>query len=243
MNRKSYFLGLGVGITVTALILIISGHMKKGMSDEEVIARAKELGMVESSTLTDPIGNSLNKDFYDKEESDKEDGSVTQNNDSSDNENKEVSDNIDNSNPDGNKEIVTDNKDTNVTDNTQKTEDKNVTDNSTQDKKDDSVTDNKTEDKKDDSVTDNKSEDKKDDKTSNKENSETEKFVIVTIRGGMGSEEAASQAKNAGLVEDDIDFNKYLCANGYDKRLNVGDHEIPEGADYETIAKKLCGIE
>ena len=48
MNIKSYLKGIGVGILVSALILIIAGNMNK-MSDADVIKRAKELGMVEAN--------------------------------------------------------------------------------------------------------------------------------------------------------------------------------------------------
>lgn len=48
MKLKYYLRGLGTGIVVTALVLGISlSHGKGRMSDEEVKARAAELGMVE----------------------------------------------------------------------------------------------------------------------------------------------------------------------------------------------------
>lgn len=53
MKLKYYLRGLGIGIVVTALLM---GFATKGageLSDEEVIARAKELGMVEQRTLAD----------------------------------------------------------------------------------------------------------------------------------------------------------------------------------------------
>ena len=53
MKRKYYLRGLGTGILVTALILIIASGQKETMTDEEVKARAKELGMVESTLLSD----------------------------------------------------------------------------------------------------------------------------------------------------------------------------------------------
>ena len=50
MEKKYYFRGLGLGIIVTAVIMgiALSGGGEKGkMTDDEVIARAKELGMNE----------------------------------------------------------------------------------------------------------------------------------------------------------------------------------------------------
>ena len=47
MKLKYYLRGLGIGIIITTITLsIVSGKDSKSMSDEEVIARASELGMV-----------------------------------------------------------------------------------------------------------------------------------------------------------------------------------------------------
>lgn len=52
MNLKYYLRGLGIGIVVTALIMsIAAGGKKEILSDEEIKARARELGMTEESTL------------------------------------------------------------------------------------------------------------------------------------------------------------------------------------------------
>ena len=52
MKRKYYMRGLGTGILVTVIIMSISAGQKRPMTDEEVKARAKELGMVESTVLS-----------------------------------------------------------------------------------------------------------------------------------------------------------------------------------------------
>ena len=47
MKLKYYLRGLGIGIIIKTIILsIVSGKDSKSMSDEEVVARASELGMV-----------------------------------------------------------------------------------------------------------------------------------------------------------------------------------------------------
>ena len=51
MKLKYYLRGIGIGMLVTALILSISYLNHNKMSDEEVKKRAKELGMVESTSL------------------------------------------------------------------------------------------------------------------------------------------------------------------------------------------------
>jgi hypothetical protein len=191
MNVKSYLKGIGVGMIVASLILIIAGNMNK-FSDEDVIARAKELGYVQSTSVSQPevVDNtSSNTEQKKIEDSDKVES--TENNDAN-------TDNAtDSVNADNATETANTTNDTTVSDDSDKTADNNAT------------------------------------------SSET---VKVEIKSGMSSESAALAVKNAGLVESDTEFNKYLCSEGYDKRLRVGSFEIPKDADFETIAKSLCGI-
>lgn len=49
MKLKYYLRGLGMGMVVSTLILIIVYHTQSRISDEEVIMRAKKLGMVMST--------------------------------------------------------------------------------------------------------------------------------------------------------------------------------------------------
>ena len=53
MELKYYLRGLGIGIAVTAIIMGIALSGDKPMTDEQIIARAKELGMVENTVLSD----------------------------------------------------------------------------------------------------------------------------------------------------------------------------------------------
>lgn len=54
MEKKYYFRGLGLGIIVTAVIMGIAlsgGGKTSEMTDDEVIARARELGMTEDTRV------------------------------------------------------------------------------------------------------------------------------------------------------------------------------------------------
>ena len=53
MKLKYYLRGLGIGILVTTVILSLAGIGRKNITDEEVVKRAKELGMVESTLLSE----------------------------------------------------------------------------------------------------------------------------------------------------------------------------------------------
>jgi len=69
----------------------------------------------------------------------------------------------------------------------------------------------------------------------------TEPIVIVVNRG-EGSDTVSGRLQEAGLVADAHEYDKYLMANGYDKRIGVGNHTIPAGATWEDIAKILCNM-
>lgn len=61
MERKYYFRGLGLGIVVTAIIMGAATSHSRKMTDQEIIARAKELGMVENTVLADMDGKEAGK--------------------------------------------------------------------------------------------------------------------------------------------------------------------------------------
>ena len=76
MKLKYYLRGLAVGIIVTTVILaIVSGHSGKNMSDADVIARAKQLGMVMSNSQTIDKNNL----FSTENTEDTEDSTTTEN--------------------------------------------------------------------------------------------------------------------------------------------------------------------
>lgn len=70
-----------------------------------------------------------------------------------------------------------------------------------------------------------------------------EETIVITIDGGEGSGTVARKLKSAGLIEDAAEYDRYLCQNGYDKRLRVGKHTIPVGADNAEIAKLITSKE
>lgn len=70
MKRKYYLRGIGVGILFATIVLFtaysISGGKK--MSDEEVIKRAEELGMVQAESVLDHLTKPANSTEYDTSE-------------------------------------------------------------------------------------------------------------------------------------------------------------------------------
>ncbi len=172
MKLKIYLRGLGIGVVVTALLMGYTGGKQKmmAMTDEQIIARAQELGMVQEAQVMLPVsGNVKEKDSAD--------------------ESKE------------NPELKTENRDA---DNT----------------KNDAV----------------KAEEKSEVQTE-EPTAEMSGTVTLEIANGSGSTTVSALLKKGGLVDSAEAFDRYLCEYGYDKRITAGIHEIPENADYETIAE------
>ncbi len=64
-------------------------------------------------------------------------------------------------------------------------------------------------------------------------------YVTVTVVSGDSSYAVAKKVYDAGLVTSTALFDQYLCANGYDRFISVGQHRIPVDATDEEIAKIL----
>ena len=175
MKLKFYLRGLGIGILVTTVILGIASGRKQNMSDEEVIKRARELGMVESTLLT-------NLPDQGKEETQPEESKMQE------------------TQPEETKPEETKPEET------------------------------KPEESK---AEETKPEESQPEETQNKE---TDKMVNIVITKGESSTSVSKSLQKAGLVEDAAAFDKYLCANGYDKKIVTGTYEIPIGASEEEIA-------
>ena len=195
MKLKYYLRGLGLGILVTALILGIA-HMaqdkKQGMTDEEVITRAKELGMTESMVLADMV--------------------------SSREENTE-----------------------------QSAEPESTVEASSQPESDPS-----TEEKAEDNTEESSEAESSEAESSEAESSEPEstpdstlsdgqETVEIHIVSGDSSVSVSKKLAEAGLVEDVKEYDRYLCANGYDKKIRVDSYTISVNATLEEIAKIITG--
>ena len=61
--------------------------------------------------------------------------------------------------------------------------------------------------------------------------------VTLTIYSGEHSATVAKRMEELGLVEDYLDFDDYLCDNGYSRYVNSGVYKIKPGLTYEELAK------
>ena len=65
--------------------------------------------------------------------------------------------------------------------------------------------------------------------------------VLITIKSGDSSYTVSKALAAAGLVEDAVEYDTYLCNNGYSRRIRTGTYEITLGMSYEEIAKIIAG--
>lgn len=228
MEKKYYFRGLGLGIIVTAVIMgiALSGGKKEKMTDAEIIARAKELGMIEDSTLLEASGEENAEDGQEgneappvqKEDAVKKDIAVAK----EEAEKKEETEKKPEPVPDTETPVVGTPESLQEKENkaaeTEETGRKTSADTNEMTKPDEDVP-------------------KQD--TGTKQASGGTK--TVTISSGDGSYTVAKKLADAGVVSSADAYDDYLCANGYDKKLRPGTFTIPANAGDEQIARIVTG--
>lgn len=174
MKLKYYLRGLGIGILVTTVILSLAGVGRKNMTDEEVVKRAKELGMVESTLLSDLPDQTKTDEVRPTEP--------------------ETSLQPETSEPEPEESASTPETPEAPEETPVSPEDGNP-------------------------------------------DTSTWETVTLVIGRGESSTTVSKNLKKAGIVEDAAAFDRFLCNNGYDKKIITGTYEIPYGASEEEIAK------
>ena len=204
MKLRYYMRGLGIGILVTALLLVLSGRKENSLSDQQIIERATELGMV----MDDKSVLKESKTEAKQEETNPE----------TETEQKETT-----------PEPVEQEEQGKV----QKVEEP-VTEEPKQEKSTPEPV------KQEEQGKIEKVEEPATEETKQEETKQ-EETVTITVASGASSVSVAKQIEQAGLVDSAADFDSYLCRNGYDKKICVGNHVIPKNATEEEIAKALTG--
>ncbi len=223
MNLKYYLRGLGIGIFVTAVIMgIVSG--KKQMTDEEVKLRARELGMVESTLLSD-MANLTRPEQQEETPTETEMPNLSGE-----------------TLPVETEPAETLPKDTEPEDTSSEgTEPKDTSSEGTEsgDTFPEGTEPEETEpDMQPTDVTESENPPQQGSQPSEGEsNGDNQEIIKLTIISGQSSVAVSKLLEDAGLVESATEYDKYLCANGYDKKIRAGTYEIPAGADAELIAR------
>lgn len=209
MRMRYYLRGLGIGIVVTALLM---GFTKGGQ--KETLTDAEIVERAKSLGMVE--SSVLSADLGDKEDISVNDISEAEAETADDTEQteRETADNTEQTEPE-------------TTDNTKQTEPEVANDT---EQTEPETADNKEQSKP-----------EKDTEADNPEKvgTVTENRYVVTIYSGDGSRAVANRLEDMGVIEDAAEFDRYLCQNGYDKRLTTGNHEINAGADEKEIAEAL----
>lgn len=210
MKLKYYLRGLGVGIVAMGLIMIITSLNHKQVSDEEVVQRARELGMEFSTTL-----NNMNKEESEVVE-EETDGETTEAGQEAIKETKETETE---NNAEDNAALESEDKDTVEGNETQAANTENNAEATTDETSQDTA--------------------EKTDGNSGNAADGTEEYVVLTISPGDGSDRLSVKAQELGLVESSSDFDTFLISNGYANRLRVGSYEVKVGSSYEEIVAAI----
>lgn len=219
MERKYYLRGLGLGIVVTAVIMGMALSGQKNMTDEEVIARAKTLGMVENTEnmlLSDTTEQSGAEETEKIEEAEK----------TEETENTEKTEQI--TAGSAAQEEVTEESGEEKSNEEESNEEESVMEENFQ---------------TDVSEEDNTAEEDSADAEVVTEATDNQQEVTVTIVSGDSSYSVAKKLADAGIVLTAESYDAYLCANGYDKKLRTGTFAIPKTASDEQIARIVTGME
>ncbi|MCM1143199.1 MAG: hypothetical protein NC318_05165 [Blautia sp.] len=263
MELKYYLRGLGLGVVVTAIIMGVASSRGRKMTDAEIIARAKQLGMTENTVLTDNAGKDDAADDLSGEQSpdtDKNagfmgaDGSGA--NAADDGQTAAVSDeNALDGNGSGND--AADNSAGNDTAGNRPADENPGQDNAGSDEARTPDTDRENPDSEALGGADDPEEEnaagktggsKKPDDLENEDLEETDthktsKSVVIVIGSGDGSYAASKKLEDAGAIASAADFDTFLCENGYDKKIRTGTYTIPANASEEQMARIITGAE
>lgn len=247
MERRYYLRGLGVGIAVTAVIMGVMTSRSGKMTDREVIARAKELGMVENTVLLD--GNDEVPGEEEEADTDNEvqdgAGAAEENLTGSGTETgagKEAGVNKTNENTDVTGNALEDDPEGNADDGA---ESDGTGDVGAADKASSNLPEEDADERTQESAETDESE-----RESGRTTEEETKALItsaavkqITVNSGDGSHTVAQKLADAGVIISADSFDDYLCRYGYDKKLRTGTFSIPADASDEQIARIVTGAE
>ena len=239
MRLKYYLRGLGIGIVVTAVIMGVSaGRQRPAMTEEQIIARAKELGMVEQEgILAEIAGESAVTDNQkeapkaetSKAETPKQEEVKAETTQTAEPKAEALKEET--AKTEAPKEEAA--KTEAPKEEAAKTEAPKEEAAKTEAPKEEAA---KTEAPKEEAA---KTETPEPEETSKPETVQKTSSVVVSIYPGEGSYTVSRKLAALGLVESADIYDKFLCQNGYDKKLCTGNYTITEGATADEIARIL----
>lgn len=230
MERKYYLRGLGLGIVVTAVIMGLALSGKRTMTDEEVIARAKTLGMVEnteSMRLSDAAAQE-DDEAQEVEETEQVADPAEQEPQEAVTEEAVMEENSQADVSEGDNTEEEDSEDTQAVTSAQESDLAEQDAEEAADAKQPET---------------DASETQTEQAAAETESTDNQQEVTITIVSGDSSYSVAKKLADAGIVLTAESYDAYLCANGYDKKLRTGTFTIPKTASDEQIARIVTGME
>lgn len=226
MELKYYLRGLGLGIVVTAIIMGIVSSGNSAMTDEEIIARAKQLGMIEDRVLSEATQEekeTSGKDSADDVKAVADGVNAADENNLAEKDSSVQPGVVQNENalPDGDmpsdgNDVVNEPEETNMAEDT-----------SAAVLPDDEET----------------GQEETPEEPAQPENAGSDAPMVVTVGSGDGSYTVSKKLEDVGAVASASAFDTFLCENGYDKRIRAGSYTIPADAGDEQIARMITGLE
>ncbi|MBE5851643.1 MAG: hypothetical protein E7299_01610 [Lachnospiraceae bacterium] len=209
MKLRYYMRGLGIGLLVAVLILVLSGNTGKRMTDEEIKKRATQLGMVED---TKEVLSDIGKTTEPTEKPIEKQEPAKEAMQETEVEEEPVEEAV-----------------------KEETPEEEPVEEITPEKPAETVSEPTEEEQKQDEIEALK---KAAEEVAEKaQDINPNAIVTLLVQSGDSSVAVAKRAEAAGLVESAMDFDRFLCQNGYDKSICVGNYEVPIGATQEEIAK------
>ena len=218
MRLKYYLRGLGIGIVVTAVIMGVSANRPGPvMTDEQIIARAKELGMVEQEgILAEIAGESV--------------AAVDQTEEAKAEAPKQEEAKAEEAKAEEAKAETPEQEEA-------KAEAPKQEDAKAEAPKQEEVKAEAPE--QEEAKAETPKTETADQETGKPETVQKTSSVVVSIYPGEGSYTVSRKLAALGLVESADIYDKFLCQNGYDKKLCTGNYTITEGATADEIARIL----
>lgn len=219
MERRYYLRGLGLGILITAIIMGAAQRGGKEMSDEEVRQRARELGMIENTVLSEPVA----EPEADAEQAETDLAAAEEKSEEA---------------APADTEPVTEDMQEAAADEQDTQEQTDAEDSQEQADAVDAQAD----------AADAQTASEEETEQSTGAQSETKTAAsgeaqIFTIDKGDSSVSVAQKLEQAGLISSAASYDRFLCDNGYDKKIRAGEYTIPADAGDEQIARIITGME
>ncbi|HBA68256.1 MAG TPA: hypothetical protein DCZ40_02735 [Lachnospiraceae bacterium] len=214
MNLKYYLRGLGLGIVMTAVIMGITAPDKeRNLTDEEIVEKAKDLGMIEDSELAEYL-----------EEAKAETEERVRNEIAAANAAMEMERLAKEENAGEGGETAVQEPEPGAQPKPEGEEEQEATQEGIMESRQSAA-------KEQDALPDNR-----DGEEETEKEEEVPEPVSFIVKKGETPYSIGQRLEEEGLLPEDANFDRFLVDNGYDTKVVAAEYEIPEGADMEMIA-------